>query len=209
LAVRPSCALRARRDYARRGTVAALSASGVACVDRRRGPRGTERSALGARPPPVQRSPHGGTAHNAKGATATQRPAFGQALRQRRSALVYNGPYEWAGPTPGKSAALSRSTSTPPTAIRSSSPAFGAPSTGHFGLAPSSPPPMPPWPPCPTACLWPCPSRPGTSRLGPGPLGPRRLDELFQPAPEGVLRCQRVGAAVISARNDGLSSSLP
>lgn len=37
---------------------------------------------------------------------------------------------------------------------------------------------------------------PGTTRAS-------RLDELFQPTPEGVLRCHRVGAAVNNARNDG------
>ena len=38
--------------------------------------------------------------------------------------------------------------------------------------------------------------------LGPGPLEPSRLRELFEPAPEGVLGCHRVGSAVNSARND-------
>ena len=38
---------------------------------------------------------------NARGETAADRPAFRQAVRQRRAALVFDGFYEWRRPGPG------------------------------------------------------------------------------------------------------------
>jgi putative SOS response-associated peptidase YedK len=39
---------------------------------------------------------------NARGETAAERPAFREALRQRRTALVFDGFYEWRRPGPGE-----------------------------------------------------------------------------------------------------------
>jgi hypothetical protein len=54
----------------------------------------------------------------------------------------------------------------------------------------------------PFACPWPCPKSPGTNGLERDHWGPAGSTS-SSPAAEGVLRCQRVGAALYRARNDG------
>ena len=145
---------------------------------------------------------------NARGETAAQRPAFRDTLRQRRTALVFDGFYEWRRPGPGGKG---------PAQPFYFYPADGQPlvlaglwdtwhdaerrplrscaivtTTANASMAPVHH-RMPVVLSRETWDEW----------LGPGPLKPSRLIELFRPAPDGVLRCHMVSTTVNSARNDG------
>ena len=145
---------------------------------------------------------------NARGETAAQRPTFREAVRQRRTAPVFDGFYEWRRPGPAENG--------------QAQPFYFYPADGQ---------------PLVLAGLWDAwydvrhrplrtcaivtttanatmapvhhrmpvvlPRETWDDRLGQGALNPSRLDEFFQPAPEGVLRCHQVGAAVTGARGDG------
>jgi putative SOS response-associated peptidase YedK len=153
---------------------------------------------------------------NARGETAAQRPAFRDAIRDRRTALVFDGFYEWrrlgAGekgraqpfyfyPTNGQPMAFAglwdtwydaegRALSTC-AIVTTAANATMAPVHHRMPVVLSSH----------TWDEW----------LRPVPLRPSRLDELLRPPPQDILRCHLVSTAVNSSRNEGpdLVASVP
>jgi putative SOS response-associated peptidase YedK len=145
---------------------------------------------------------------NARGETAAQRPAFREAVRHRRTALVFDGFYEWRRPGRGER---------DPTQAFYFYPADGQPlvlaglwdtwydaerlplrtcaivtTTANATMAPIHH----RMPVVLSREMW-------YDWLVPGPLPPSRLSELFRPAPDGLLSCHMVGTTVNSVRNEG------
>jgi putative SOS response-associated peptidase YedK len=145
---------------------------------------------------------------NARGETVAQRPAFREAVVQRRTAVVVDGFYEWHRPHRGDR--------------RPSQPFYFHPAdhkplvfaglwdTWHDAqggvlrtcaiITTAANATM-----APVHHRMPVLLSPETwdEWIRPGQLRPSRLAQLLQPAPEDVLRCHMVSTAVNSARNDG------
>ncbi len=145
---------------------------------------------------------------NARGETAAQRPAFRDAIRDRRTALVFDGFYEWRRPGAGEKGRAQPfyfyPTNRRPVAFaglwdtwydaegQALRTCTIVTTAANATMAPVHH-RMPVVLPSDTLDEW----------LRPAPLRPSRLLELLQPPPQDVINCHMVSTAVNSSRNEG------
>jgi putative SOS response-associated peptidase YedK len=151
---------------------------------------------------------------NARGETAAQRPAFRDAMRARRAALVFDGFYEWRRPAPGQKGPAQpfyfhRADGQPLVLAglwETWRDGEGRPVQTCAIVTTSANATM-----APVHHRMPVILSPGSwaDWLSPSPMAPHELGETLVPAPDDVLAAHPVAATVNDVRNDGPELVLP